>query len=166
MLDDAKFAELKATIEAWKSEKRLDVFRKPSQASGLLERDVRQILNVSDEAYACDEWVEAARGYITLFDAQVGPVSIVSRLALCHCLLGDHLESFDYSTQGINDCPAEASSYLAIAFIKLSLRQISDAARWLDLAELGLRSNPRLITEGRKEVDTWTILSAFSRRLP
>jgi hypothetical protein len=157
-LEDAKFEEYKSKIAALKSENRPEVFRKPSRNSGILEKDARQALKMADEAYACSEWLEAGRVYITLSEAKVGPVSMISRLAICHFFFGDNASSFECGKQAIEACPVESASYLALALVKLRMKQFSESARWLDLAELALRPNLKVIAQARDEIEICAML--------
>ena len=157
-LEDAKFEEYKSKIAALKSENRPEVFRKPSRNSGILEKDARQALKMADEAYACSEWLEAGRVDITLSEAKVGPVSMISRLAICHFFFGDNASSFECGKQAIEACPVESASYLALALVKLRMKQFSESARWLDLAELALRPNLKVIAQARDEIEICAML--------
>ena len=62
-LDDAEYERLKAIIQAAKAEKKVEVFRKPTRASGVLEKDVRASLQAAEESMECSEWLDAGRIY-------------------------------------------------------------------------------------------------------
>ena len=156
--DNAKLGEYKSIIEALKAKKQHEVFRKPSRASGWREQDARQSLKAADESFACCEWVDAGQVYLTLSEAKVGPISSLARLALCQLFCKNIPAAFECAVQGIKESPLESASYLTIAHINLLLKNFSVVGPWLDLAELSLRSHPKLITKAREELKIGALL--------
>lgn len=63
VVDEAAYQRYKSIIEAAKAQKKAEIFRKPTRASGVLEKDARVSLQAADEAFECQEWSDAMQIY-------------------------------------------------------------------------------------------------------
>ena len=154
-VDQAEYERLKAIIEAAKAEKKVEVFRKPTRASGVLEKDVRASFEAAEESMECSEWFHAARIYYQLHEMKLGPKSIASKLSACLLLSGDILTSFALSKQSIIDTPLDSYAYITMAIIKSRVRHLVDSENLLKLAEFASNPNAQLISTTRQENTTY-----------
>jgi hypothetical protein len=161
VLDDARYDDLLAKIETAKKETKAEVIRKPPRSSGILEKDMRQMLQVAESAYACEEWGDAGRVYLELTGHKAGPKSIIARLSLCHVFFGDVKSAYETALVAFDEVPGESAAYLTMAMIKMKMRLVEDSARWLELAERSLHPHLHHIEDLKAELETLSMLRTY-----
>jgi len=149
VVDEAAYEKFKAIILEAKSLEKVEVFRKPTRASGLSEKDARMHLQFANDTFECEEWFEAERLYHELNELKVGPKSIASKLSLCLTLTERCDDAFPLAKKAIVETPLDANAYISLALLKNEVGCYLESERLLQLAELTSNPNADLITQTR-----------------
>jgi hypothetical protein len=166
-LSEEEFCTLECTIASTPAPTEVKLLGKLTRTSGINNNQLKDFLKTAQIAYDNQEWTKCAQVLGMLIANRIGPVSSKGRFAVAAILAGAIDEAYTCAKECIEAEPRESSSYLAIAIICTRLGLLTQALRWLKLAEMASSTTSSLHRELKSRIERdWADCTSLPRNHP